>query len=118
MQLGTEKAYLMLLIQILLKIELKNIPQKYLDQRLHQALDSIVDDLSNKIAPTDGPIDFSQMYPMELYTNTNDPTNPLYRRGQGVDIHKQIGKLPRPQAGYTPGRYKYMRPYNPLDQQL
>ena len=35
-----------------------------------------------------------------------------------IDIHKAIGKLPRPKAGFTPGKYKYMRPYNPLDQQL
>ena len=29
-----------------------------------------------------------------------------------------IGKLPRPKAGFTPGKYKYMGGYNPLDQQL
>ena len=26
--------------------------------------------------------------------------------GKGVDIHKWIGKLPRPKAGCTPGKYK------------
>ena len=25
-----------------------------------------------------------------------------------IDIHKWIGKLPRPKAGWTPGKYKYM----------
>ena len=35
-----------------------------------------------------------------------------------LDIHKAIGKLPRPKAGFTPGKYKYMGPYNSLDQQL
>ena len=40
------------------------------------------------------------------------------RAGSGVDIHKWIGKLPRPKAGWTPGKYKYMGPYNPLDKQL
>ena len=44
--------------------------------------------------------------------------NPLLSFRSGVDIHKWIGKLPRPKAGWTPGKYKYMGPYNPLDKQL
>ena len=44
--------------------------------------------------------------------------NPLLSFGSGVDIHKWIGKLLRPKAGWTPGKYKYMGPYNPLEQQL
>ena len=69
-------------------------------------MDSFTADLSRRILPTGGAIDFSQMYPMDLYTN--DPTNPLYLRGDelAIDIHKAIAKLPRPKAGYTPGRYK------------
>ena len=38
--------------------------------------------------------------------------------GRGIDIHKWIGKLPRPTAGWTPGKYKYTGAYNPLDEQL
>ena len=38
--------------------------------------------------------------------------------GAGVDIHKWIGKIPHPKAGWTPGKYKYMGPYNPLEKQL
>ena len=38
--------------------------------------------------------------------------------GAGIDIHKLIGKLPKPKAGFTRGNYKYMGPYNPLDKQL
>ena len=38
--------------------------------------------------------------------------------GKGVDIHKWIGKLPKPKAGWTPSDYKYMGPFNPLDKQL
>ena len=38
--------------------------------------------------------------------------------GGALDIHKWIGKLPRPKAGWTPGKYKDMDPYNPLDKQL
>ena len=37
--------------------------------------------------------------------------------GSGFDIHKWIGKLPKTKAGWTPGKYKYMVPYNPLEQQ-
>ena len=38
--------------------------------------------------------------------------------GGSIDIHKMIGKLPKPKAGFTPGNYKYMGPYNPLSDQL
>ena len=38
--------------------------------------------------------------------------------GKGIDIHKWIGKLPRPKAGFTPGKYKYMGADNPLEKQL
>ena len=38
--------------------------------------------------------------------------------GGNIDIHKLIGKLPKPKAGWTPGKYKYMGPYNPLEKQL
>ena len=40
------------------------------------------------------------------------------RAGGGIDIHKLIGKLPKPKSGFTPGNYKYMGPYNPLNKQL
>lgn len=33
-------------------------------------------------------------------------------------MHKVIGRLPRPKAGFTPGNFKYMEPFNPLDKQL
>ena len=38
--------------------------------------------------------------------------------GKGLDIHKLIGKLPKPKAGFTPSKYKYMGPYNLLENQL
>ena len=38
--------------------------------------------------------------------------------GGALDIRKLIGKVRRPKAGWTSGNYKYMGPYNPLDQQL
>lgn len=46
------------------------------------------------------------------------PTQVFPGFGSGLDIHKAIGKLPRPKAGFTPSKYKYMGPYNPLDKQL
>ena len=40
------------------------------------------------------------------------------QKGKGVDIHKAIGKLPKPKSGFTLPGHKYTGPYNPLDQQL
>ena len=45
-------------------------------------------------------------------------TRPPPRKGKGVDIHKAIGKLPKPQGGFTLSGHKYTGLYNPLDQQL
>ena len=44
--------------------------------------------------------------------------NYLPQKGKGVDIHKAIGKLPKPKGGFTLPGHKYTGPYNPLDQQL
>ena len=40
------------------------------------------------------------------------------QRGKGVDIHKAIGKLPKPKKGWTLPGHNYTGPYNPLEQQL
>ena len=45
-------------------------------------------------------------------------TRPPPRKGKRVDIHKAIGKLPKPKSGWTLPGHKYTGPYNPLDQQL
>ena len=42
--------------------------------------------------------------------------NYLPQKGKGVDIHKAIGKLPKPKSGWTLPGHKYTGPYNPLDQ--
>ena len=42
----------------------------------------------------------------------------LPKRGKGVDIHKAIGKLPKPKKGWTLPGHNYTGPYNPLEQQL
>ena len=39
-------------------------------------------------------------------------------QGGSVDIHSIIGKLPRPNNGWTLPNHKYTGPWNPLDKQL
>ena len=56
---------------------------------------------------------------MKIYAGdrVDDPTNPLYERnptGAGFDIHKAIGKLPKPKKGWTLPGHNYTGPYNPL----
>ena len=38
--------------------------------------------------------------------------------GGAIDIHKQIGKLPKPKGGWTLPGHKYTGPYNDLENQL
>ena len=38
--------------------------------------------------------------------------------GKGIDIHKQIGKLPKPKGGWTLPGHKYTGPYNDLENQV
>ena len=52
------------------------------------------------------------------YMDVLNKTAKNYYSGSGVDIHSLIGKLPKPKFGWTPGKYKYMGPYNPLEKQL
>ena len=58
---------------------------------LDQALDSFINDLSKKID---------------------------VKTGRGVDIHKVIGKLPKPKGGFTLPGHKYTGPYNDLENQV
>ena len=60
-------------------------------------------------------------YDMRIYAGNrvDDPTNPLYERGgRGFDLHKAIGKLPKPKKGWTLPGHNYTGPYNPLEKQL
>jgi len=50
-------------------------------------------------------------------TDRVDLNADMYKSSK-LDIHKAIGKLPKPKAGFTPGKYKYMGPNNPLEKQL
>ena len=44
--------------------------------------------------------------------------NIRHYRGGAVDIHKQIGKLPKPKGGWTLPGHKYTGPYNDLENQV
>ena len=57
---------------------------KYLDQARGRRFTS---NLFKRLWPKWGNIDFTQIYPMELYSDVKDPTNPLYERGDGFDVH-------------------------------
>ena len=71
------------------KKKFKQIGQKYLDQ----VIDSVTDDVSKRIAGKG-------------------------KKGKGVDIHKAIGKLPKPKGGWTLPGHKYTGPYNDLENQV
>ena len=48
----------------------------------------------------------------------NYKTNRKDLDGGAIDIHKQIGKLPKPKGGWTLPGHKYTGPYNDLENQL
>ncbi|PFX14318.1 putative uncharacterized transposon-derived protein F54H12.3 [Stylophora pistillata] len=103
----------------------KKTASKYLDQAL--------DDMSKKISGGSA-YDVNQVLPMSMYApdGVNDPTHPLYEggwiiandpthplyEGGSFDLHKVIGKLPKPKSGWTLPGHKYTGPYNDLDKQL
>ena len=68
---------------------------------IQDSVGSAIDELSTRVRP-----------------NKKYKTDRPESDGKGIDIHKWIGKLPRPKAGFTPGKYKYMGAYNPLEKQL
>ena len=96
----------------------KNKYKKTADKYVNQVIDSFSNDLSKKISG--GSIyDVNQVLPMSMYApdGVNDPTHPLYEGGS-FDIHKAIGKLPKPKSGWTLPGHKYTGPYNDLEKQL
>ena len=48
----------------------------------------------------------------------NYKTNRKDLDGGGVDLHKMIGKLPKPKGGFTLPGHRYTGPYNDLESQL
>ncbi|PFX11699.1 putative uncharacterized transposon-derived protein F54H12.3 [Stylophora pistillata] len=91
--------------------------KKTADKYVNQVIDSFTNDLSKKISG--GSFDVNQVLPMSMYApdGVNDPTHPLYEGGS-FDIHKAIGKLPKPKSGWTLPGHKYTGPYNNLEQQV
>ena len=68
---------------------------------IHNVGSQALDELSTKIRP-----------------KKNYKTNRKDMDGGGVDLHKLIGKLPKPKGGFTLPGHKYTGPYNDLDSQL
>ena len=100
----------------------KQLSHKGLDYAIDTLSKDLLNKASNKMRPKDmksgGNIDYSVWYPMSMYAPQAiyDPTNPLYQGG-AIDIHKMIGKLPKPKSGWTLPGHKYTGPYNDLDSQ-
>ena len=82
---------------------------------IQDSVGTAMDELSTKVRPKNGGSASPQNPPDATKRRINGKG---VRAGSGVDVHKWIGKLPKPKAGWTPGSYKYMGPYNPLDKQL
>ena len=72
-----------------------------LSPMIHNVGSQALDELSTKIRP-----------------KKNYKTNRKDLDGGGVDIHKLIGKLPKPKGGFTLPGHKYTGPYNDLDSQI
>lgn len=55
----------------------------------------------------------------EVYTSTNRRTfkDDVFKLwGGAIDAQKATENLPKFKDGWTPGSYKYLGPYNPLEQ--
>ena len=68
---------------------------------IHNVGSQALDQLSTKIRP-----------------KKNYKTNRKDLDGGAIDIHKQIGKLPKPKGGWTLPGHKYTGPYNDLENQV
>ena len=106
--------------------------QEMLVRKVNPFLKKGIDQLSTAIRPKKPyktnrkDLDGSGIFGDMLYGFNYAPwTNPVGRgakrpqqKGKGVDIHKAIGKLPKPKKGWTLPGHNYTGPYNPLDEQL
>ena len=78
----------------------RNKIKQFGHKNLDRAVDSVTYGLANKISGEGVAQSARQTY------------------GKGVDIHKAIGKLPKPKRGWTLPGHKYTGPYNPLHKQV
>ena len=103
--------------------------QQMLIGKVNPFLKKGIDQLSTAIRPKknyktnrkdlDGSGIFGDMlYGFNCAPWTRPSANPVGKKGKGVDIHKAIGKLPKPKGGWTLPGHNYTGPYNPLEQQL
>ena len=54
----------------------------------------------------------------KIWPKKNYKTNRKDLGGGAIDIHKAIGKLPKPKAGWTLPGHRYTGPYNDLENQV
>ena len=97
--------------------------QEMLVRKVNPFLKKGIDQLSTAIRPKKNyktnrkDLDGAGIFSSALYGFNYAPWT-LPKRGKGVDIHKAIGKLPKPKKGWTLPGHNYTGPYNPLEQQL
>ena len=97
--------------------------QQMLIGKVNPFLKKGIDQLSTAIRPKKPyktnrkDLDGAGIFSSALYGFNYAPWT-LPKRGKGVDIHKAIGKLPKPKKGWTLPGHNYTGPYNPLDEQL
>ena len=90
----------------------KNLQKKAVNYEINKltpfiqdSVGTAMDELSTKVRPGG--------YPQNPPAATKRRIN-----GKGIDIHKQIGKLPKPKGGWTLPGHKYTGPYNDLENQV
>ena len=81
-----------------------------------KALDFALDKAKPFLAKTSS--DMLDQLSTKIRPNKKYTTDRADLDGAGVDIHKAIGKLPKPKGGFTLPGHNYTGPYNPLEQQL
>ena len=96
--------------------------QKMLMKKAEPFLKSVIDQLSTAIRPKRNYktnrkdlVGGGLINPFDLIYG---PNYAPWTRGKGIDVHKAIGKLPKPKKGWTLPGHNYTGPYNPLDEQL
>ena len=107
--LGTDKIYKTV-------AEVKNKYGGALARRKPTLTDKIAEGAAMFVNPTASwPAAFMKLGSQGLKGVTD---NIHHYRGGAVDIHKQIGKLPKPKRGWTLPGHKYTGPYNDLENQV
>lgn len=80
------------------------------------AVDKAAYIMSNFVTPAPSFTGLAKILAGHAFKGIKD--NVDYYKGGAVDIHKAIGKLPKPKGGWTLPGHKYTGPYNDLDSQV